>query len=236
MANTTDKDLIIAIDGHSSCGKSTFAKQIALLLGYTYIDSGAMYRAVTLYFLQNNMISGDTIDKNHLNEVLYEITIGFQFNLRTGKSETFLNNENIEEEIRNSADVANNVSNVSKIREVRLKLVEIQRQMGKNKRIVMDGRDIGTVVFPGADIKIFMTADPDVRAQRRYDELVTKGIETTLTEVKNNLMSRDEIDQNRKESPLRKPDDAVVLDNSKLTREGQLEWFKDYLKIFLNPM
>ena len=217
------RDLIIAIDGYSSCGKSTLAKAIASLLGYTYIDSGAMYRAVTLYCMRYGIINNSIVNLELLNQNLNKIDIRFLQNNLTDKSETWLNGENVEDVIRRP-EVASCVSIVSKIPEVRKKLVLIQRQIGENKKIVMDGRDIGTVVFPNADLKIFMTADPIVRAQRRLLEMNGNGMQTTINEVVENIKQRDYIDENRDISPLRKADDAIVLDNSNLTREEQLDW------------
>lgn len=217
------RDLVIAIDGYSSCGKSTLAKAVATMLGYNYIDSGAMYRAITLYCIRFGIINNSILNIEKLINNLNNINIKFQINNLTGKSETWLNGENVENEIRKS-EVASYVSIVSKIPEVRKKLVLIQRQIGENKRIVMDGRDIGTVVFPNADLKIFMTADPVIRAQRRLLEMNEKSMQTNLNEVINNLKQRDFIDENREISPLRKADDAIVLDNSNLTREEQLDW------------
>jgi cytidylate kinase len=216
------KHLIITVDGHSSCGKSTLAKDIAQAMGYIYIDSGAMYRAVTLYLLRHHAIIDNTIDQQKLNVLLDSISITFHYNTKTESSETILNNENVEQEIR-SMEVNNHVSPVSKIKSVRTKLVELQRKMGKNKQIVMDGRDIGSVVFPNADLKIFLTADIETRAQRRFDELQNKNIRADFNEVKENLITRDHIDSTRTESPLIKSDDAVTIDNSGITREQQLE-------------
>jgi len=221
--NNCSKDLIIAIDGYSSCGKSTLAKGIASALGYIYIDSGAMYRAVTLFCIRNKIIENDVVDLEHLNNSLNLIDIRFEYNALKQKYETWLNGENIEDEIR-KPEVASNVSNISKIAKVREKLVALQRKIGENKRIVMDGRDIGTVVFPSADMKIFMTADPLIRANRRLLEMNTKGITVSMDEVLQNIKERDYIDQNRDVSPLRKADDAIVLDNSELTQDEQLSW------------
>lgn len=216
------KGLIIAIDGFSSCGKSTLAKGIAGQLGYLYIDSGAMYRSVTLYCLKNGIISGDKVNVDLLINHLDLLDIRFELNTLTQKYETWLNGENVEEEIRNP-EVASNVSNVSKIPEVREKLVALQRRIGENKGIVMDGRDIGTVVFPLADMKFFMTADPMIRAQRRLNEMKAKGLLVNLEEVLHNIKDRDFIDQNRDVSPLRKADDAIEIDNSNLTQDEQLD-------------
>ncbi len=225
--------IIIAIDGFSSCGKSTVAKQVASLLGYNYIDTGAMYRAVTLFCLRKNLIVDQRIKKEELIALLHEIHIEFNYNKALQKSETCLNGEIIEEEIR-QLPVSDNVSQVSVIREVREKMVALQQKMGQGKGIVMDGRDIGTVVFPKAELKIFMTASPHIRAQRRYDELKAKGQEVSFNEILSNVEMRDHIDQTRKESPLRQADDALVLDNSNLTREEQLQWIIDRVHKILN--
>ncbi|NOY96159.1 MAG: (d)CMP kinase [Chlorobi bacterium] len=215
--------IIIAIDGYSSCGKSTVAKDLARKLGYAYIDSGAMYRSVTLFALRNNWIVDGKPDREKIINGLGQISITFRFNKETGQNTTFLNGENVEERIR-GLDVSNNVSPVSAIKEVRQAMVKLQRQIGKKKGIVMDGRDIGTVVFPHAELKIFMTASPEIRAKRRYDELVAKGQQVSMEEIIANINERDYIDQNRQESPLRQAEDAIVLDNSNFTLEGQLEW------------
>ncbi len=224
------KDIIITVDGFSSCGKSTFAKAIAKKLSYTYIDSGAMYRAVTLFLLNNNAIKNRNVDIQKSESLLDEINIDFRHNAETNRSETILNGKNIETEIRNSPEVAACVSDVSKIGKIREKLVALQRKIGKNKRIVMDGRDIGSVVFPNAELKIFMTASPEIRAERRYKELKEKGIDTTFDEVMQNIEMRDHIDQTRDISPLIKPQNALVLDNSNMTPEEQLEWIMPYIK------
>ncbi len=216
------KDIIIAFDGHSSCGKSTLAKQLAKELNYTYIDTGAMYRAVTYMAISNNLIKGKDIALADLKSSLNNIEITFGKD-EQGRQITFLNGENIEKQIR-SLEVSNSVSYISEVGFVREKLVALQQAMGKNKRIVMDGRDIGTVVFPNADLKIFMTASVDVRAQRRYKELIEKGEKVSFDEVKENIEQRDFIDQNREISPLKKADDAIILDNSNLSREQQFEW------------
>lgn len=212
------KKIIITIDGWSACGKSTMAKQLAKDLGYVYIDSGAMYRAITLYFLRNHI---DWTDSNEVAEALKNITIEFQFNEKSQQSEIFLNDENVEYLIRDLI-VAEKVSEVSAIREVRAFAVAQQQKMGMEKGIVMDGRDIGTTVFPDAEVKIFMTADSEVRVQRRFKELFEKNPNITIEEVKNNLEMRDYIDSHREVSPLRKADDAVVLDNTSLSMEQQL--------------
>lgn len=223
MNNPSEKRIVIAIDGHSSCGKSTVAKELAKKLGYIYIDSGAMYRVVTLYALRNGLIKNQAPDVEKLLAALKNIRITFKWDEETGRNTTFLNDENVEEEIRQLA-VSENVSPVSTIAEVRAEMVKQQRENGKNKGIVMDGRDIGTVVFPNAELKIFMTASPEIRAQRRFDELKAKGLTVDFDEILRNVKERDQIDSTREVSPLRKADDAVVLDNSYLTREEQLEW------------
>lgn len=218
-----EKKIIIAIDGHSSSGKSTVAKAVAKYLNYIYVDSGAMYRAATLYCLRNNLIKNGVTNKEKLFESLKNINISFRFNHDTGNSETFLNGENVEEEIR-QLTVSQNVSQIAKIGYVREKMVALQREIGKEKGIVMDGRDIGTVVFPDAELKIFMTASPEVRARRRYDELIGNGQDVSYEEILENVTGRDNLDTARKESPLTKADDAVLLDNSNLTPDEQLEW------------
>lgn len=210
--------MIIAVDGYSSCGKSTLAKDLAKALNFTYIDSGAMYRAVTLYGLRQGITQGQ---EQRIIPLLENIKIHFEKDVE-GAQIIFLNRENVEEEIR-SMQVAQNVSYYAKIKEVRAFLVKQQRNFANENSIVMDGRDIGTVVFPDADFKIFMTAMPTVRAQRRYDELQDKGKQVSMEEVLKNLQERDFIDENREESPLRKAEDAFVLDNSELTRQEQLE-------------
>lgn len=215
--------IIIAVDGHSSCGKSTLSKQLARELKYNYIDTGAMYRAVTLYAIRNQLIENGTVHAKELVSQLPDIHITFQFNEADQKSDTILNGENVEQEIR-ELSVSNNVSPVAVIKEVRQAMVKLQQAMGKDKGIVMDGRDIGTVVFPDAELKLFMTAKPEVRAQRRYNELKEKGVSVSFEEVFKNVQERDRIDSTRKESPLRQAEDALVLDNSALTREEQLNW------------
>ena len=215
--------IVVAIDGFSSCGKSSMAKDLARKVGYKYIDSGAMYRAITLYCLENNIIKGDFIDENSLKELLPSIKIDFKKNILTGTIDTYLNGEDVEKKIR-TMTVSNMVSRISAIPFVRHLLVSLQQDMGKEKGIIMDGRDIGTTVFPNAELKIFLTASPEVRAQRRVNELISKGDNVSFEEVLENVKSRDEIDQNRKESPLRMADDAVLLDNSDLTIAQQDEW------------
>lgn len=220
--------LIIAIDGHSSCGKSTVAKDLAKLLKIAYIDTGAMYRAVTLYALRNKLIQEGEIDEGGLKSSLDDIDIRFRTNLGKGTNETWLNGENVENEIR-SLEVSNNVSQISALGFVRKRLVELQQMMGEKGGVVLDGRDIGTVVFPDADLKIFMTASPEIRAQRRYDEMKAKGENPSFDEVLKNVKDRDLLDSTRKESPLKQADDAVVLDNSHLNQKEQLDWILDKL-------
>ncbi len=224
------KKIIIAIDGHSSTGKSTLAKEIAKALNYIYIDTGAMYRAVTYYALQNKLISKNHFDKEQLIRDLDQINISFQYNPELGFAEVYLNGKNIEKEIR-QMEVSNFVSEIATVPEIREKLVAQQRKIGQQKGIVMDGRDIGSVVFPDAELKIFMTASPEVRAQRRYKELKAKGENVNFDEVLQNVIKRDKIDSTRATSPLIKTNDAIVLDNSNLSREEQfkkvLEWAKE---------
>jgi cytidylate kinase len=222
---TTNNKIIIAIDGYSSSGKSTLAKAIAKHLGYKYIDSGAMYRAITLYALQNNLVD---IHHHHVNEeklksLLDEININFRFNPEKNRQETYLNQENVEDEIR-KMEVSNAVSIVSKLKFVREKMVRIQQKMGKEKGIVMDGRDIGTVVFPDAEIKIFMNANAEVRAERRYKELKENNVDVSYEEILENVKKRDHLDETRKESPLKKAKDAIELNNSNMTEKEQLQW------------
>lgn len=223
-----EKRLTIAIDGYSSCGKSTFAKAIAKELNYLYIDSGAMYRAVTLFCLRKGYIGTEGVNMAGIVNNLESIDIDFVFNSDKGEYETYLNSENIEYEIR-SMEVTSHVSRISQIAQVRTRLVQLQRQIGMYKGIVMDGRDIGTVVFPDADIKIFMTASVDIRAKRRYDELAAKGIVTDLNEVKNSIVARDIADENRDISPLRRADDAIILDNSRMSVAEQMKWVKSII-------
>ncbi len=216
------KKITIAIDGFSSTGKSTLAKQLANHLGYIYVDTGAMYRAVTLFAMQNGYISADFFDKQTLINSLPNIRLQFKFNTDLGFAEMYLNDVNVETEIR-TIEVSSFVSKVAEVSEVRAKLVEQQKEMGKDKAIVMDGRDIGTVVFPDAELKIFMTASATTRAQRRYDELVKKGDAVTFDEVLANVEERDYIDTHRKDSPLVMAEDAIEIDNSHLNREEQFE-------------
>lgn len=214
--------ITIAIDGFSSTGKSTLAKQLAKHLGYIFVDSGAMYRAITLFALQNGYISNDFFDKDSLINSLPAIKLHFEFNADLGYAEIFLNNKNVEQEIR-TIEVSNFVSKIAEISEIRAKLVEQQQQMGKNKGIVMDGRDIGTVVFPDAELKIFMNASTPVKAKRRFDELSQKGQKVSFDEVLKNVQERDYIDTHRADSPLIKATDAIEIDNSNLTREEQFD-------------
>ncbi len=223
-----NKNLVIAVDGHSSCGKSSFAKSIAKKYGLIYIDSGAMYRAVTLYGIEKGLFSAGNIHQNALIEALPSLSIRFTYNPSLSRYETWLNGRNVEENIRH-IEVSARVSQVAKIREVRQQLVQMQRDVGKNKGIVMDGRDIGTVVFPQADLKIFMTASLEVRTGRRYKELIGKGEKVSREEVMENLRTRDQIDSTREESPLRQAPDALVLDNSFLTPGEQMEWLENIL-------
>lgn len=220
------KKIVIAIDGHSSSGKSTMAKELAQEIGYVYIDTGAMYRAVTLYALRQGYIQGNSINEKALEADMPRLSITFQSNPGTGKSDTFLNGEDVEKEIR-GMEVANKVSLVASIGFVRKAMVAQQQAMGKEKGIVMDGRDIGTVVFPHAELKLFVTASPEVRAQRRVDELLAKGEKVSYEEVLENVKKRDFIDSTREESPLRKADDAIVLDNSNMSRAEQKTWLRE---------
>ena len=214
------KKITIAIDGFSSTGKSTLAKQLAKHLGYVYVDTGAMYRAVTLFAMQNGYINTDFFDKETLINSMTFIKLHFEFNAALGFAEMFLNDVNVESEIR-TLEVSNFVSLIAEVSQVRAKLVEQQKQMGIEKEIVMDGRDIGTVVFPQAELKIFMTASADTRAQRRYDELQSKGQDVSYEEVLKNVEKRDYIDTHRDDSPLKQADDAIEIDNSYLTKEEQ---------------
>ncbi len=219
---TTHK-IIVAIDGHSSCGKSTIARALAVRFGYVFIDSGAMYRAVTLFALRRNLISDGKVMREELISLLPEIKIEFIYNPASQKSDMYLNGENVEEEIRQLL-VSQNVSPVATIAEVRQAMVQLQQEMGRKKGIVMDGRDIGTVVFPDAELKFFVTASAEIRAKRRFDELSAKGETVSFEEILENIQERDRIDSTRAASPLRKADDALVLDNSFMTQEEQLDW------------
>ena len=228
---TNKQKIVIALDGFSSCGKSTFAKAIAARLGYIFIDTGAMYRAVTLYALEQGAIVDGVVNEAAVVALLPEVNITFKFNAERGASDIYVNGYLAEGRIR-TIEVSNCVSSVSSIREVREKLVAMQQQMGRERGVVMDGRDIGTVVFPDAELKIFMTADAQVRAERRYAELTAKGDKVTMEEILENVISRDKADMERAISPLRQAEDAVVLDNSHMSVEEQMAWFMErYQKI-----
>ena len=218
------KKITIAIDGFSSCGKSTMAKDLAQKIGYVYVDTGAMYRAVTLFAMRHSLFNADgTVKTDRLQSLMPNIHISFKLNRETGRPDTFLNDELVETEIRNM-EVSGHVSPIAAIPFVRAAMVERQQQMGKDKGVVMDGRDIGTVVFPDAELKIFVTATADVRARRRYDELKGKGLPANYDEILKNVQERDYIDTHRKVSPLRKAADAIELDNSHITIDEQNEW------------
>jgi cytidylate kinase len=224
------KKIIITLDGYSSCGKSTLAKQMAAHLNYVFIDSGAMYRAITLYFIRHRI---DVTNSDAVIEALTHIHLAFKLNEQTGRADMYLNNENVEEEIR-GLEVSNNVSQVAALEPVRIFSVAQQQLMGAQKGIVMDGRDIGTAVFPEAELKIFVTASPEVRVERRYQELAAKDPAITKAEIKANLEMRDHIDSTREFSPLKQAHDALVLDNSNLSRDEQLElalsWAKERIE------
>ncbi|MBR2260676.1 MAG: (d)CMP kinase [Paludibacteraceae bacterium] len=217
------KKIIVAIDGYSSCGKSTMAKDLAKSVGYAYVDTGAMYRSVTLYCLRNNWITNGVVDEEKLKEALPSIRIDFKYNQEKKANETYLNGENVEDEIR-SLTVSNSVSVVSSIGFVRKAMVVLQQAYRETRGVVMDGRDIGTVVYPDAELKVFLTASPEIRAQRRYDELTAKGEKVSFDEILENVKQRDYMDQNRAESPLRQAEDAIVLDNSHMTIAEQKAW------------
>lgn len=221
-------NIVIAVDGFSSCGKSTLAKDIAKELGLIYIDTGAMYRGATLLAIEHNLISNNTVEEEKLIEILKSTTMVFK--KVEGQVQLYLNDRNVENEIR-SMEVSNNVSLVSTIAEVRSILVDRQRTLGKSMNVILDGRDIGTVVFPNADIKLFLTASPEIRAQRRYDEMKKKGDNVTLSEVAKNIQNRDFIDQNREVSPLKKADDAYVIDNSNMSKQEQLQHAISIIKL-----
>ena len=227
------KKITIAIDGFSSCGKSTMAKDLAREVGYIYIDSGAMYRAVTLYCLDNGLFTPDGIDTAQLEAAIPNIRISFQLNPETQRPMTYLNGVNVEDRIR-TMEVSTRVSPVAALPFVREALVKLQQEMGQAKGIVMDGRDIGTVVFPDAELKIFVVASAEIRAQRRYDELKAKGQEASYEEILANVKERDYIDQNREVSPLRQAEDALLLDNSNLTIEEQKQWLKERFEEAVN--
>jgi cytidylate kinase len=220
------KKIIIAIDGHSSSGNSTMAKELAKTICYVYIDTGAMYRAITLYCLQNGLFKGNTLNEERLRQEIDNIRITFELNPQTGRPDTYLNGKIVEKEIR-SMEVSNKVSPVSTLGFVRKAMVAQQQAMGKEKGIVMDGRDIGTVVFPQAELKIFVTASPEVRARRRLKELLDKGEQASYEEVYQNVVTRDRIDSTREESPLKQAPDAIVLDNSMMTIDEQRKWLFD---------
>ena len=225
------KKITIAINGHSSCGKSTMAKDLAKKVGYIYVDTGAMYRAVTLYALRNGLFNeDDSIREEELKEKMSDINISFKLNEETGKPDTYLNDELVEQDIR-TMEVSNRVSPIAALPFVREALVAQQQKMGEEKGIVMDGRDIGTVVFPNAEMKVFVTASAEVRAERRYKELIAKGMEADYDEILKNVQERDFIDSHREVSPLRQAEDALVLDNSNMTIPEQNEWlYKRFLE------
>ena len=220
------KKITIAIDGHSSCGKSTMAKDLAREVGYVYVDTGAMYRCVTLYALRHGLFTAEGIQEEALRQAMPQIQITFRFNAEKGRPDTYLNGELVEDLIR-SMEVSNHVSPIATLGFVREAMVAQQQQMGKDKGVVMDGRDIGTVVFPDAELKIFVTASAEVRAQRRYDELKGKGMEADYEEILKNVQERDYIDSHRAVSPLRKADDAIELDNSHMTIAEQKAWLME---------
>ncbi|MBR5830344.1 MAG: (d)CMP kinase [Tidjanibacter sp.] len=224
-----NKKIVIAVDGFSSCGKSTFAKMVAAHLGYIFIDTGAMYRAVTLWAIENGCVERGILNEERLVANLDNIRIDFRFNPDRGASDIYVDGEWVEGKIR-TITVSNLVSAVSAIGEVRARLVAMQQEMGRDKGVVMDGRDIGTVVFPHAELKIFMTADPEVRAERRYQELLAKGEEVSREEIVENIRQRDHLDQTRAVSPLRKADDAIVLDNGGMTLEEEMVWFNEVFR------
>lgn len=224
------RKITIAIDGYSSCGKSTMAKALARKIGYVYVDTGAMYRAVTLFALRHQLFNADgSVKVDALRELMPEVTITFRLNASTGLPETYLNGQMVEQDIR-TMEVSHHVSPIAAIPFVREALVAQQQAMGRNKGIVMDGRDIGTTVFPDAELKIFVTASPEVRAQRRYDELKGKGMDAEYDDILKNVQERDYIDTHREVSPLRKAEDAIVLDNSHLTIAEQDEWLIEHYK------
>lgn len=227
------KKITIAIDGHSSCGKSTMAKDLAREVGYVYVDTGAMYRSVTLFALRNGLFTTDGINEEELRRRMPEINISFKFNAETGRPDTYLNGELVENDIR-TMEVSSHVSPIATLGFVREAMVAQQQQMGKDKGVVMDGRDIGTTVFPNAELKIYVTASAEVRAQRRYDELKAKGMEADYQDILKNVQERDYIDSHREVSPLRKADDAIELDNSDMTIAEQKQWllqrFKEAVK------
>ena len=216
------KKITIAIDGYSSCGKSTLAKSLASRLDYSYVDTGAMYRAVTLYCMKHSLVNADSVNTSEIVEKLSDISLSFVYDPQTNTSLIYLNGENIESQIR-EMDVSNHVSKISTIKEVRTKMVQIQQQMGVEKGVVMEGRDIGTIVFPDAELKLFMTADMETRVKRRYKEMREKEIDVSMDEVRENVTSRDYEDTHREESPLLQAEDAIVLDNTNLDLDQQLQ-------------
>lgn len=221
------RKITIAIDGHSSCGKSTMAKDLARKVGYIYVDTGAMYRSVTLYALRHGLFNQDgSIRREDLRAAMPDIKISFQLNAETGRPDTYLNGERVEDQIR-SLEVSNHVSPIATVDFVRSAMVAQQQQMGKDKGVVMDGRDIGTVVFPDAELKIFVTASAEVRAQRRFDELKQKGMPADYADILKNVVERDYIDSHREVSPLRKAEDALELDNSHMTIDEQNQWLME---------
>ncbi|MCQ2245161.1 MAG: (d)CMP kinase [Bacteroidaceae bacterium] len=220
------KKITIAIDGFSSCGKSTMAKDLAKEIGYIYVDSGAMYRAVTLFAMQNGLFNEQGVDVDALEDKIQDVQISFQLDAETQRPVTYLNNINVEQEIR-GMEVSSRVSHIAALGFVRTAMVKLQQEMGQNKGIVMDGRDIGTTVFPDAELKIFVTASAEVRAQRRYDELKAKGQEASFESILENVKERDQLDMTREVSPLKQADDAILLDNSNLTIEEQKAWLKE---------
>ena len=224
------KKITIAIDGFSSCGKSTMAKDLAKRIGYVYVDSGAMYRAVTLYAIEHGCFDGQQLDVEKLRGMMADIHISFLFNPETGRPDTYLNNKKVENEIRNM-EVSSRVSIVAALDFVRAEMVAQQQAFGKEKGVVMDGRDIGTTVFPDAELKIFLTASAEIRAQRRYDELKVKGQEASFEEILKNVKERDYIDQHREVSPLVQAEDAILLDNSDLSIEQQNEWLMEQFNL-----
>jgi cytidylate kinase len=222
-----NQKIIIALDGNSSCGKSTYAKRIAAEIGYAYIDTGAMYRSVTLAAMEQGLFEKtDAPEVKVIEKLLKDIHLKLKFNPEKQRTEIFLNGRMVEDLIR-SMEVSGHVSYIAAITPVRRKMVEFQRKLGEDKGVVMDGRDIGTVVFPDAELKIFLTASPEVRAMRRYKELIEKGMPAELEEVRANLQKRDHIDSTREDSPLKQADDAIVLDNSQMTVEEQMDWFRE---------
>lgn len=222
-----DQKIIIALDGHSSCGKSTYAKRIAKEVGYAYIDTGAMYRSVTLAAMEEGLFDQtEAPSPEKVEEVLQKVELSLKFNPEKQRTEIFLNGRMVEDLIR-GMEVSGHVSYIAAISSVRRKMVEYQRKLGEEKGVVMDGRDIGTVVFPHAELKIFLTASPEIRAMRRYKELIEKGMPAELEEVRQNLEKRDRIDSSREDSPLKQAEDALVLDNSEMTVDEQMVWFRE---------